>query len=110
MGNNIGILQGTELDQKQRQNPLSEMDVLRHQLKQLKAWPEAGDQFLNLLPQFRQHPSPLTESDREWITSVIDDVVNGVDIGSRYPSFFHNLITNSHLRRIFLVELERKTS
>jgi hypothetical protein len=41
---------------------------------------------------------------------VLDDVVNGVDIGSRYPSFFHNLITNSHLRRIFLDELERKTS
>ena len=110
MGNNIGILPGIEFDRKQRKNSASEVDTLRHQLKQLKAWPEAGDQFLDLLPHSRQQASPLTESDREWITSVLDDVVNGVDIGSRYPSFFHNLITNSHLRRIFLDELERKTS
>ena len=110
MGNNIGILPSIEFDRKPRKNSHSEVDALRHQLKQLKAWPEAGDQFLDLLPQIRQHASPLTESDREWITYVIDDVFNGVDIGSRYPSFFHNLITNSHLRRIFLDELERKTS
>lgn len=110
MGNGIGILPGIEFDRIQRKNSQPEVDVLRRQLKQLKAWPEAGDQFLDLLPQIRQHASPVTESDKEWIASVIDDVIKGVDIGSRYPAFFHNLITNSHLRRIFLDELERKTS
>lgn len=110
MGNSIGVLPGIEFERKQWKNPQSEVDTLRHQLKQLKAWPEAGDQFVALLPQIRQHPSPLTESDREWINSVIDDVVRGVDIGSRYPSFFHNLITNSQLRQLFLDELTSRTS
>lgn len=107
MGNNVGIIPGIEFSRKQRKHPQSEVDALRWQLKELKAWPEAGDQFVALLPQIRQQTAPLTDSDREWISSVIDDVVKGVDIGSRYPSFFQNLITNSHLRGIFLDELQK---
>lgn len=103
----MGTIPGIEFDRKPRKNPQPAVDVLRWQLKELKAWPEAGDQFVALLPQVRQQTAPLTESDRQWISSVIDDVVKGVDIGSRYPSFFQNLITNSHLRGIFLDELQK---
>jgi len=82
--------------------------TLRCRLRELRVWPEAGDEFLELLRQSRWHSPPLTESDRRWLPLVIEDVVNGVDIGSHYPAFFQKLLMSSALRETFLDALDRR--
>lgn len=88
--------------EKQENN---ELLSLRNQLKELEAWPTAGDEFLNLIPEFNRHSPPVTESDNEWLPQVVQDSLKGVDIGFQYPSFFQKLLMNPHLRRLFMKEL-----
>jgi hypothetical protein len=85
-----------------------DLAVLRERLLRLKVWPEAGDEFLALLPVSRWHSPPLTEEDNEWLIIVARDSLRGLDIGSNYPAFFQKLITNPDLRRAFLSELDRQ--
>ncbi len=95
-----------ESDKQQK----SDMMTLRNRLKDLQAWPAAGDDLLNLVPDFNWHPLPLTESDNEWLPLVVRDSLRGVDIGFQYPAFFQKLLTNPRLRRLFLNEIEQATS
>ncbi|NHZ72597.1 MAG: hypothetical protein GWP17_05900, partial [Aquificales bacterium] len=71
-------------------------------------WPEAGDEFLALLPVSRWHAPPLTDDDNEWLLIVARDALRGLDIGSNYPAFFQKLITNPKLRQVFMDELNRQ--
>ena len=75
---------------------------LRQQLKQLGAWPEAADQFLALMPHSRWQNSSLVEADYEWVPRVVEDSLQGVDIGANYPAFFQKLLANRELRQSFL--------
>lgn len=86
-----------------------DLAVLRNCLKELQAWPAAGDDLLNLVPDFSWHSVPPTDSDNEWLPLVVRDSLQGVDIGFQYPAFFQKLLTNPRLRRIFLSEIERAT-
>jgi hypothetical protein len=75
---------------------------LRQQLKQLGVWPDAADQFLALMPHSRWQNSPLVKADYEWVPRVVEDSLQGVDIGANYPAFFQKLLTNRELRQTFL--------
>jgi hypothetical protein len=83
-----------------------DLSTLRERLMGLNAWPEAGDEFLALLPVSRWHAPPLTDEDNEWLLIVARDTLRGLDIGSNYPAFFQKLITNPKLRQAFLTELD----
>jgi hypothetical protein len=78
---------------------------LRKQLKQLGVWPDAADQILALMPHSRWQNSPLVETDYEWVPRVVEDSLQGVDIGANYPAFFQKLLTSSELRQFFLSAL-----
>jgi hypothetical protein len=87
----------------------AEVAELRSRLLALRVWPEAGDEFLALLPVSRWNSPPLTEEDNQWLLMVAQDALRGVDIGANYPAFFQKLITNANLRQAFLDELERRS-
>ena len=84
-----------------------ELCLIRSRLQQLNAWPEAGDQFLALIPPPKYESSHLPERCLEWLPLVVNDALCGRDIGAQYPSFFYDLLTNSTLRRAFILELEK---
>lgn len=88
----------------------TEIDDLRQSLKQLNAWPEAGDQFLALMPQSRWNAPQVGPDDRELLPVVAQKAVNGADIGARYPAFFQKLLAHAELRQDFLVELSRSAN
>ena len=83
----------------------SDLAALREQLQNLGVWPEAGDKFLELLPVTRWNSAPVTDADTCWLPAVIDGVLNGVDIGARFPSFFQKLLMSDVLRAAFLAAL-----
>ncbi|MCP4356764.1 MAG: hypothetical protein GY796_01945 [Chloroflexi bacterium] len=87
--------------------PTSELTSLRNRLKELQAWPAAGDDILNLMPEFSSHSPPVTESDNEWLPLVVTDSLKGIDIGFQYPAFFQKLLMNPRLRRQFLKALDQ---
>ncbi len=94
-----------------RYNEPEKADVaeLRQKLISLNVWPEAGDEFLALLPVSRWHSPPLTDEDGQWLKIVVRDALKGLDIGANFPAFFQKLITNSQLRHAFLEELEQQS-
>lgn len=92
---------------RQEKQESGELLQLRNNLKALQAWPEAGDEFLNLVPEFNRHSPPITDADSEWLPQVVQDSLRGVDIGFQYPAFFQKLLMNPRLRRLFLTELEQ---
>ncbi len=83
----------------------TDLTVLREQLQNLGVWPEAGDKFLDLLPASRWNSAPVTDADTRWLPVVIDGVLNGLDIGARFPSFFQKLLMSDVLRATFLTAL-----
>ncbi|MFQ5419963.1 MAG: hypothetical protein ACE5EY_06330 [Anaerolineae bacterium] len=86
----------------------SDLAVLREKLKKLGVWPEAGDKFLELLPMSRWNSAPITDADTSWVPIVIDGVLNGFDIGARFPSFFQKLLMSDVLREAFLSALSER--
>ena len=80
----------------------TDLAFLREQLQKLGVWPEAGDKFLELLPASRWDSAPITDADTRWLPVVIDGVMSGLDIGSRFPSFFQKLLMSNVLREAFL--------
>lgn len=82
------------------------IQTLRRQLKNLNAWPEAGDAFLELLTQDRGCGTTLVASDYEWLPQVAESAHKGEDIGLRYPSIFQKLLTFPELRQKFLHTLQ----
>lgn len=90
-------------------SPKADISDLRLKLRALNVWPEAGDEFLALLPVSRWNSPPLTAEDSEWLLLVAQDAIKGLDIGANYPAFFQKLITNANLRQAFLDELERRS-
>ncbi len=89
-------------------NHHEDLAVLRERLLGLDVWPEAGDEFLALLPVSRWYAPPLNDEDNEWLLIVARDALRGLDIGANYPAFFQKLITNGNLRQAFLSELDRQ--
>ena len=85
-----------------------DLSALRERLLGLNVWPEAGDEFLALLPVSRWDAPPLTDEDNEWLLIVARDSLRGLDIGSNYPAFFQKLITNPKLRKAFMDEIDRQ--
>jgi hypothetical protein len=81
-------------------------ELLRSQLNQLGAWPEAGDTFLELLDQAKDYGVTLMPTDFDWLAKVADDASRGEDIGLRYPSIFHKLLVFPELRKSFLQRLQ----
>lgn len=83
-----------------------EIEALRLYLKELNAWPEAGDDFLALMSPSHWFSANPTEQDYEWLPFVVQDAIAGFDIGIKYPAFFHKLLCLSRLRKDFLAELK----
>ena len=81
------------------------IQILRRQLKNLNAWPEAGDAFLELLDQVRGCGATLIPTDYDWLVQVADSAYKGEDIGLRYPSIFQKLLSFHDLRQKFLQAL-----
>lgn len=79
---------------------------LRKRLKELNAWPPAGDEYLSLMPVSTWQAPAIIERDAEWLTAVVHAAKQGVDIGASFPSFFQKLLTNAKLRQRFLEELD----
>lgn len=88
----------------------AEIQRLRDWLKQLNAWPEAGDQFLALMPQFSWNSPKPTESDYKILPIIVRDVISGSDIGAQYPAFFQKLLAHATLRNDFIAELQQRTN
>ncbi|MCP4417065.1 MAG: hypothetical protein GY805_10610 [Chloroflexi bacterium] len=84
--------------------------LLRVRLKQLNAWPAAGDTFLELLDQAKDYGVTLVPTDFDWLAQVADDACKGKDIGSSYPSIFHKLLTFQELRKKFLQLLNLRSA
>lgn len=84
-----------------------DLKAMQALLKQLNAWPAAGDEFLTLIPQLEFETGVLSQVDYEWMPQVVEDALQGVDIGSRYPAFFQKTLINSALRRSFLQALRK---
>ena len=84
----------------------TELGELRDQLIKFGAWPEAGDQYLSLIAHTMWDRSTIRPKDFHWIPKVAEDVINGVDIGLQYPSFFQKLLANGELRRAFIKRLK----
>ena len=78
------------------------IQLLRAQLKNLNAWPDAGDTFLELLEQVRGYGVTLVPTDYDWLDQVADSACKGEDIGLRFPSIFQKLLTFPDLRHKFL--------
>ncbi|MEM7331468.1 MAG: hypothetical protein AAF490_05180 [Chloroflexota bacterium] len=85
----------------------AELSELREQLIKFGAWPEAGDQYLSLIAHTLWDRATIQPKDYQWIPKVAEDVVNGVDIGLQYPSFFQKLLANSELRGAFVERLRK---
>jgi len=85
------------------------IQTLRHQLKTLNAWPEAGDTFLELLDQVRGYGATLVPTDFDWLAQVADSAYKGEDIGLHYPSIFQKLLTFPELRQKFLQTLHLRS-
>lgn len=49
---------------------------------------------------------PLTAQDREMLSLVINDALEGADIRRRYPAFYRRLLAEPPLRQIFLDAIE----
>lgn len=104
----MAILPVSELDLRPTSKIYSaDISVLRDKLQQLRAWPEAGDMYVQLLGHSHQDPQSYTDKEREWLSAAARDAVKGQDIGAKYPAFFQKLLTNDSLRRDFLFELLR---
>ncbi len=88
--------------------PENGLMILRQRLIQLNVWPDAGDQFLALMPHSEWYAPPLTDADMQWLPRVVEDVAKGVDIGANYPAFFQKLLSNDKLRHSFLAALDGK--
>ncbi len=87
----------------------AEIQKLRDWLKRLNAWPEAGDQFLALMPQASWSSPKPTDNDYKLLPIVARDVLTGLDIGAQYPAFFQKLLTHATLRHDFIRELQHRT-
>ena len=88
-------------------NVQPEILKLRDHLIRYRAWPEAGDQFLALMPHTSWHSPDPNPTDYQLLPQVAADVMAGTDIGARYPAFFQKLLTHPSLRKRFVAELER---
>lgn len=83
--------------------------ALRQRLKQLGVWPDAADQILALMSHSRWQSPPLLESDYQWLPKVVEDSLQGTDIGANYPAFFQKLLASEDLRRTFLRALDDRS-
>lgn len=88
----------------------SELSELRSYLIHIKAWPEAGDQFVSLISQSLWDRGGVEDKYFDWIPKVVQDAHKGMDIGLQYPSFFHKLLTNRDLRNAFIKKLKTYNS
>jgi hypothetical protein len=52
------------------------------------------------------HPGRVLAADMEMLSLIIDEVSKGVDIQTRYPTFYRKLLANAELRQAFLDALE----
>lgn len=91
-----------------KQSSLESVQFLRTRLKQLNAWPEAGDTFLELLQKVNDQSVPLLPADFDWLERVAIDACQGKDIGLHYPSIFQKLLLSLELRQTFLQTLQQK--
>ena len=104
----MDTLTTTDLDLRTHSQILhTELAILRRSLIDLNAWPEAGDQLLDLMPLSRWDTFPVSDADFDWLPSVVDDALRGKDIGAKYPSIFQKLLTNDDLRQAFLKTLAK---
>jgi hypothetical protein len=78
---------------------------LQETLKQLDAWPDAGDQFLALMPQSSWYAPQPSSDDHQLVPVVVEKAMNGSDIGAQYPAFFQKLLAHAGLRQDFLAAL-----
>jgi hypothetical protein len=67
---------------------------------------ESIKRLMKDLSELEPRTFSASPADVEMLSMVVDDVIRGVDIAKRYPSFYQKLIQNMELRRLFLDVLE----
>ena len=60
----------------------------------------------NELAEYNPRTSDATREDIEMLSMVFDEVLNGQDITTRFPSFYRKLLDNASLRQAFLDLME----
>lgn len=79
---------------------------LRALLDQPGNWPEKADELLAKLGQVSQ-PEFVSDQENETLLSLmVDDALKGVDISTRYPAFYQQMLVDVELRQAFLTALE----
>ncbi len=67
---------------------------------------EAARRLIDDLFEFDVQTLPTSEADNEMLSLIIDEVLKGVDISVRYPTFYQKLLHNADLRQTFVDVLE----
>jgi hypothetical protein len=67
---------------------------------------EAARKLFNDLSEIDTQTSPTSTADNEMLSLMIDEVLKGVDISMRYPTFYRKLLKNAELRQTFIEVLE----
>lgn len=90
--------------QKSQQEPSLEQIWLKIEAVQMKLqtsgeWPAEADRLLELVID---SSPPILDEDEKMLSLVVDDVLKGIDIRTRYPAFFNKLMADSALQEAFL--------
>jgi hypothetical protein len=75
-------------------------------LQELKAWNDEDNQFLAYISEPSWDPPEPPKKMSSQLKSVVKAALQGMDIGQYYPEFVRELMANTMLRGMFLLELE----
>lgn len=82
------------------------VDSLRRQLDKGGVRPTGSDHLLDDLV-WRGEPVPdIDERNEEMLSLAVNDALNGIDIRTRYPGFYRQMLANVELRNAFLDALD----
>ena len=86
--------------------PHDVLAALRALADQPDNWPDKADRLIANLGQIPQSDLVFDQENETLLSLVLDDALKGVDISSRYPVFFQQLLNDQDLRQTFLDALE----
>jgi hypothetical protein len=84
----------------------SELDSLRTRLKQTGKWQEAIDRLLEIVADTASEDKDFTLVNEDMISLIVNEAYDGVDIESRYPAMFKEMLRNGRLMQDFIEGLD----
>ena len=80
--------------------PHDVLAALRALADQPGNWPDTADRLIANLGQIPQSDLVFDPENETLLSLVLDDALKGVDISSRYPVFFQQLLNDQDLRQV----------